>query len=309
MSYKQQNRTQTNSLHPQCLWMQAGVVKKKNCLQSFQCPACPYDRALRREADKNIQKRGSQATRPREKIEHWEEKLRRLPQMSRPCVHSMKGEIEFRPCTNNYKCAFCEFEQYFDDIYIVHADLNPRDLLSVQGYEVPHGYYIHSGHTWVRMEEDSIVKIGVTEFATRILGLRSINAIYAPLVGKNVTQGEKGIKIYKNDLEADLLSPVSGVVMNFNADLRERPGLIYEKPYTEGWILRLHANNLRNDLKNLILGPQVEKLVKRDLENIFASLEEVQGPLVADGGELVDDVVGNVPEVGWDNLTKLVLKT
>ncbi len=309
MSRKQQIRTRVTGLDPECLWMQAGIVKNKRCLQDFQCPACSFDRALRREAERNKQKQGNPNPGPREKIEHWEQRLRRLPQMSRPCVHYMKGEIEFRPCTNDYQCASCDFEQYFDDIYLVRAELSPRDLHYVHGYKLPHGYYIYPGHTWIRLEEDSVVKIGVTEFAARVLGFKNIDSIQAPLVGKKVAQGKKGIQIYKQDSKAELLSPVSGVVMNFNPDLQEHPELIWEKPYTEGWILRVNASALRNDLKNLTLGPQADELVNKDLNKIFACMEQVHGPLAADGGELVDDVSAHVPELDWDNLKALVLKT
>ena len=42
------------------------------------------------------------------------------------------------------------------------------------------------------------------------------------------------------------------------------------------------------------------------LENM---IEEVAGPLAADGGYLADDIYGNLPDIGWDNLTKAFLKT
>jgi len=42
------------------------------------------------------------------------------------------------------------------------------------------------------------------------------------------------------------------------------------------------------------------------LENM---VEEVAGPLAADGGYLADDIFGNLPELGWSNLTKAFLKT
>ena len=42
-----------NHLSP-CLWMQAGVVKKKECRVNYRCQICPFDRALRRAAGANI---------------------------------------------------------------------------------------------------------------------------------------------------------------------------------------------------------------------------------------------------------------
>jgi hypothetical protein len=44
----------------------------------------------------------------------------------------------------------------------------------------------------------------------------------------------------------------------------------------------------------------------RHLENM---IEEVAGPLAADGGYLADDIYGNLPDLGWDKLTKKFLKT
>jgi hypothetical protein len=38
-------------------------------------------------------------------------------------------------------------------------------------------------------------------------------------------------------------------------------------------------------------------------------IEEVAGPLAADGGYLANDIYGNLPDIGWNNLTKAVLKT
>jgi hypothetical protein len=38
-------------------------------------------------------------------------------------------------------------------------------------------------------------------------------------------------------------------------------------------------------------------------------IEDVAGPLAADGGYLAEDIYGNMPELGWNNLTKTFLKT
>jgi hypothetical protein len=38
-------------------------------------------------------------------------------------------------------------------------------------------------------------------------------------------------------------------------------------------------------------------------------IEEVAGPLAADGGYLQEDIFGNIPDLGWKNLTKTFLKT
>jgi hypothetical protein len=44
----------------------------------------------------------------------------------------------------------------------------------------------------------------------------------------------------------------------------------------------------------------------QSLENM---IEDVAGPLAADGGFLADDIYGNMPDLGWKNLTHAFLKT
>ena len=46
-----------------------------------------------------------------------------------------------------------------------------------------------------------------------------------------------------------------------------------------------------------------------EVERLYEVIEETAGPLAADGGYLADDIYGNLPEIGWENLTKAFLKT
>ena len=128
--------------HP-CIWMQAGVVSKKLCQTMYDCPSCRFDRILRRVSDENLSLKREGAVREGKigLIVSWQRKLRAQPATKRPCIHHMKGRIEFKVCTNDYKCANCDFDQYFNDQYSVHAVMSPMDVLDVKGFKVPQGYY------------------------------------------------------------------------------------------------------------------------------------------------------------------------
>ncbi|MEJ2098320.1 MAG: hypothetical protein P8Y38_14695 [Deltaproteobacteria bacterium] len=110
-----------------CIWMQAGVVRSKHCQLNYQCTACRYDKALRRVAEENrmLRKRGVPPHGRRARIVAWKDRLRELPSWKQPCLHSMKGRIEFRACTNDYSCVDCEFDQFFYDQFTVHAVVKP----------------------------------------------------------------------------------------------------------------------------------------------------------------------------------------
>lgn len=292
-----------------CIWMQAGVVPHKRCRKGFQCAACPYDRAMRRAAEENSYRRtAGQQPRPRRKtIVHWQDRLRRLPYLKRPCIHSMKGEIEFRPCTQDYNCYECDFHQYFQDVFTVYATVKPVDYLSVKSFCIPQGYYLHPGHAWVKAETAGFVRIGLDDFVHRVFG--PLGRIEAPLTGKRVTQGQPGLTLVRGRRKAAVLSPVSGVVSEVNSNIRADATAGRLTPYSNGWIMRVHVSNLRDQMPNLLLGGQAGEFLEGEINALQARIEEIQGPLAADGGQLVDDLFGAVPAIGWRHLCRRVLRT
>ena len=291
-----------------CIWMQAGIVDCKFCQSDYLCSACRFDRALRRAAEKNekLKKIGKTPKGTKGKIVFWKEKLKELPVWKRPCLHHMKRRIGFRACTNEYLCGNCEFDQYFDDQYTVHAVVKPVDVLDIDGFKIPQGFYLHKGHTWVKIEKNQTVRIGLDDFALRMLG--PLDKIEAPLMGKEVKQDRPDIIINRGEREAKVLSPVSGVVTAINPALREQGNLANEHPYSKGWVLRIHSNNLREDVRHLMISGETEDFLKQEVGRLYQVIEETV-PMAADGGHLGDDIYGKMPEIGWEKLTKLFLHT
>ena len=290
-----------------CIWMQAGVVHRKLCESNYDCPACRFDRALRRAARENQKLRdaGNPAHGPRGKIIFWKDKLRELPSWKQPCLHHMRGRINFRACTQDYQCGNCEFDQYFSDQYTVHAVVRPINVLDIKGFRLPQGYYLHPGHCWVKIEEESTVRIGLDDFALRLLG--PLDRIEAPLMGKEVRQNRADICLNRGAHAADVLSPLSGIVTDINPELREKGSLANKAPYSEGWVMRLHSTNLRDDISQLMIGEQAGDYLDQEIERLYQVIEEEAGPLAADGGYLGDDIFGNLPQVDWHKLTRLFL--
>jgi glycine cleavage system H lipoate-binding protein len=292
-----------------CIWMQAAVVRRKTCEIDYQCESCRFDRALGRVARENwkLRQQGKASTGKRRKIVFWKDRLRALSAGQQPCLHHMKRRIDFRTCTHDYQCGNCEFDQYFNDQYTVHAVVQPVDVLNIKGFKIPHGYYLHRGHTWVKIEEGSTVRIGLDDFALRLLG--PLDRIEAPLIGKELEQNRADILLGRGSNAARVQSPVSGVVTDINPDLREKGSLANQDPYTQGWVMRLHSNNLRRDLKNLMIGDQAGAYLDEEINSLYQVIEEEVGLLAADGGYLGDDIYGNLPQTSWQKLTRIFLNT
>jgi len=284
--------------------MQAGVVRQKYCRSAFNCPECRYDRVMAHIADQNRKSsaEGRLQDGKRGKIISWKDKMKNMPPSKRPCVHHMKGRIEFRLCTHDYHCGDCDFDQYFQDEFSVHAVVKPVDVLNLKSFKMPQGYYLHSGHAWVKIEEGSSVRVGIDDFVLRLLG--PLDRIEAPLMGKEVRQNRREIKLFRGEKRAQVLSPVSGVVTSINVKLRERGTLANHDPYADGWVMRVHSEDLRRDFKNLMINDETIGFMKGQVDQLYRTIEATAGPLAADGGFLGHDIYGNMPQLGWKRLGK-----
>ncbi|MGH2686319.1 MAG: glycine cleavage system protein GcvH [Actinomycetota bacterium] len=90
-----------------------------------------------------------------------------------------------------------------------------------------------SDHEWVKME-DGKVRIGITDYAQDALG--DVVFVQVPDNGISVTAGESFAEVESTKSVSDIYAPVSGTVVEVNADLNDAPQRINEDPYGDGWI-------------------------------------------------------------------------
>lgn len=302
-------QVQAEKQNQQCVWMQADVVSRKFCNADYNCPNCHYDRVMHGIAKKNkeMKRSGIIPKGKRGRIVPWQDRMRERPVSRRSCIFHMKGKIEFRVCNNEYRCGKCDFAQFFDDQYSVHAVVNPVEALDIKGFKIPQGYYFHEGHTWVKIEEGSSIRVGIDDFALRLLG--PFDRIETPLMGREVRQGRADISLSRGENKAKVLSPISGIVTSINTELRETGEIANQNPYSEGWVMIVKPDNLRQDIKNLMINRETRDFMSEQVELLYQEIEAVAGPMATDGGFLGSDIYGNMPQFDWNRLTELFLKT
>jgi glycine cleavage system H lipoate-binding protein len=277
-----------------CLWMQAGVVKFKGCDNYYDCTSCRYDHAM----DQKVAK-GKQIS--------WQEAMKRRPDLDRVCRHSLTGRIEKRMCAYDYECGKCDFDQYFEDVWTAKTKAFPAEMQQVKGFDVPMGYYFHNGHAWARIESGGYIRVGLDDFALKVLG--EADALDLPLIGKELDQSKAGWGLKRKDNLADVLSPVDGVIMEVNSNVRENPKLANNEPYGDGWLFMVRTPDIKGTMKKLMVDQDSLSWIGTEVNHLETMIEEVAGPLAADGGYLADDIYGNLPDLGWKNLTQKFLKT
>jgi glycine cleavage system H protein len=97
-------------------------------------------------------------------------------------------------------------------------------------------------HEWIRMEEDNVAVIGITEFAQRELG--DIVYVEVETIGKTLAANEVFGTVEAVKTVSDLFLPVSGTILELNAALANAPELVNSDPYNAGWMVKMKVDNV-----------------------------------------------------------------
>lgn len=103
--------------------------------------------------------------------------------------------------------------------------------------EFPEDLRYTKEHEWVRDEGDGRVRVGITDYAQDALG--DVVYVDVPQVGTSVTADQPLSEVESTKSVSDVYAPVSGTVSECNTLLQERPELVNEQPYGDGWIVLL----------------------------------------------------------------------
>jgi glycine cleavage system H protein len=172
----------------------------------------------------------------------------------------------------------------------------------VEGFSVPEEVHYHPGHTWAWMEGGNTVRVGMDDFARRLVGL--VNRVELPKVGEWVRQGAPGFTVHRKGLNVRMVSPVEGEVVAVNRALLENPGAIHEDPYGEGWLFAVRTPDVKQAVRNLIPTNTVNAWVGAAARALRFKVTNRVGLAYQDGGEPVEDVVGELGEERWQELTR-----
>jgi glycine cleavage system H protein len=117
-------------------------------------------------------------------------------------------------------------------------------------------------HEWVRVE-DNMGTVGITDYAQDQLG--DIVYVDLPSPGTQVKQLEKLGEIESVKAVSDLYSPVSGELVEVNQGVNDRPELVNQSPYEEGWLVRVRLADPA-ELDNLLTAKQYDELIAQAQE-------------------------------------------
>ncbi len=102
--------------------------------------------------------------------------------------------------------------------------------------DYPDDLKYHPEHDWARVEGDNAT-LGITWYAQDSLG--EIVFFDPPEVGKTITKDEPYSEVESVKAVSDVIAPVSGEIIEVNADLADNPEKVNDDPYGGGWLVKV----------------------------------------------------------------------
>ena len=124
----------------------------------------------------------------------------------------------------------------------------------------PEGLKYHEEHDWARIEDGEAV-LGITWFAADSLG--ELVHFEPPEVGADVAKGGSYGEVESVKAVSDLISPLSGEVLEVNQAVVDAPETVNEDPYGQGWLIRIRLSDAGEASSLLDLGGYREVLASQ----------------------------------------------
>jgi glycine cleavage system H protein len=137
--------------------------------------------------------------------------------------------------------------------------------MKIEEYFFPDDLYYHKEHFWAKVEGDTVT-MGTTDFAQKLAG--QVVYIELPSPGKAVEQGKPCGSMESGKWVGRIYATVSGKIEAINGELEDTPELINDSPYEKGWMCKIKASNLQEDLKNLMKAEGLSDFIKSEIERV-----------------------------------------
>jgi len=107
--------------------------------------------------------------------------------------------------------------------------------------EIPGELKYTKTHEWVRIDDDDLITVGITDHAQAALG--DMVFVETPEIGAEVESEEACAVVESVKAASDAYAPVSGEVTEVNAALEDEPERVNSDPYGDGWLFRMKMDD------------------------------------------------------------------
>lgn len=168
-------------------------------------------------------------------------------------------------------------------------------------FHVPDGVHFHRGHTWAVPEGADVVRVGMDDFAQKLIGRPA--RIVLPVPGTCLEQGETGWRVEVDSKSIAMLAPVRGEVLAVNHAVLESPEILDRDPYDAGWLVRVRVPSTNSAMKNLLAGKLASAWMEETASRLERRLSASElGASMADGGVPRSGFARELSPDRWDEI-------
>jgi glycine cleavage system H lipoate-binding protein len=174
----------------------------------------------------------------------------------------------------------------------------------VNGFQVPENVRFHPGHTWALSESPNLVRVGIDDFASKLIG--KVEAVSLPQRGQWIRQGQKILSFMRNGIAVDMVSPIEGSVSDINEVAAANPAAATQDPYGEGWLVTVQSPDAKTNFRNLMGGALARWWMEEAAGRLQKRLPASMGALALaqDGGIASDDLAAGIPNEEYVKITR-----
>ena len=125
--------------------------------------------------------------------------------------------------------------------------------------ETPSDLKFLASHEWIRLGDDNIVVVGISDHAQEQLG--DVVFVELPSIGDEVLSGDEAAVVESVKAASEVYSPFTGEVVGVNEALEDNPELVNSSPYDDGWFFKLKVSD--ENLENISSFMDVENYLSR----------------------------------------------
>ena len=106
--------------------------------------------------------------------------------------------------------------------------------------EVPSELKYTKSHEWLRLEDDGLVTVGISDHAQELLG--DLVFVELPETGTDFVAGDECCVVESVKAASDVYMPISGEIVEINEELADEPEIINNSPYDNGWLFKVRPS-------------------------------------------------------------------
>jgi Glycine cleavage system H protein (lipoate-binding) len=187
-------------------------------------------------------------------------------------------------------------------------------LIPADRFFLPKGFFISKAHTWVELTFAGEARVGVDDFAQKVIG--SIDRIEVAPLNKELNKGDTLLTVAHGNRVLSIPAPISGKVLTVNESLLASPQMLHQDPYVAGWVAVIVPKNISAELRLLTIADDAAKWLRKEVSRFRDFIkEQVQigvpapaGITMLDGGAPLNGVLEQFNENTWNAFQKEFLK-